>query len=71
MPDNQPYPASAEAGSWDMLNEAHCAYVEGKYDKALVAAVLFHAEAVEALCVLLLEGANAINVEQVGENAKG
>ena len=54
-----------------MLNEAHCAYVEGKYDKALVAAVLFHAESVEALRVLLLEGANAINVEQVGDNAKG
>ena len=41
-----PYPPNADAGSWDWLNEAHCAYVEGDYQRANVAAILFHAEAV-------------------------
>lgn len=64
----KPYPPNPECGSWDWLNEAHCAYVEGKFEKALVAAVLFHSESVEALRLLLLEGAKAINVEPLGDD---
>jgi hypothetical protein len=63
-----PYPPNAEAGSWDWLNEAHCAYVDGKFERALVAAVLFHAESVEALRLLLLEGARAVNVEPLSDS---
>jgi len=68
--DQKPYPIRADVGSWDWLNEAHSAYVDGKFDKALVAAVLFHAEAVDDLIKLLLEGAGAINVQPVGDEAK-
>lgn len=65
---NVPYTPAADAGQWDWLNEAHCAYVEGKYDKALVAAVLFHAESVESLRLLLLSGAEAVNVEPLSDS---
>lgn len=59
LPYNTPYPASAELGTTDWLNEAHCAYYEGNYERANVAAILFHAESVDALRLLLLEGALA------------
>jgi hypothetical protein len=67
----EPFKINADAGSWDWLNEAHCAYVEGDYQRANVAAILFHAEAVETLRLLLLEGAAAINVAPLGDNQVG
>jgi hypothetical protein len=68
---NVPYAPNADAGSWDWLNEAHCAYVEGQYDKALVAAVLFHAESVESLRLILLEGAKAVDVAPMSDSQVG
>lgn len=62
-PANLPYHANADVGSIDWLNEAHCAYFEGNYNRAWVAAILFHAESVDALRLLLVEGALA-NTDQ-------
>jgi hypothetical protein len=52
-----PYTDSNIVGTIDWLNEAHCAYLEGDMARANVAAIMFNAESVEALRLLLLEGA--------------
>ena len=51
-----PYANAEITGSIDWYNEAHVAYVEGEFTRANVAAIMFHAESVEALRLLLLEG---------------
>ncbi len=53
---NIPYANSEAIGSIDWLNEATVAYLEGELARANVAAIMFHAESVEALRLLLLEG---------------
>jgi hypothetical protein len=71
-----PYPANPEVGTTDWLNEAHCAYFEGNYQRANVAAILFHAESVDALRLLLVEGALAntevpINIKPMTDGMVG
>jgi hypothetical protein len=51
-----PYANAEITGTIDWYNEAHVAYVEGEFARANVAAIMFHAESVEALRLLLLEG---------------
>lgn len=51
-----PYAPCADTGSIDWLNEATVAYLSGDFTRANVAAILFHAESVEALRLILLEG---------------
>lgn len=51
-----PYANSDAVGTIDWLNEATIAYLEGEMTRANVAAILYHAESVEALRLLLLEG---------------
>jgi len=51
-----PYANAEITGTVDWYNEAHVAYVEGEFARANVAAIMFHAESVEALRLLLLEG---------------
>jgi hypothetical protein len=63
QPAGMPYHANADVGSTDWLNEAHCSYFAGNYERASVAAILFHAESVDALRLLLIEGALA-NTDQ-------
>ena len=53
-----PYANSEATGSIDWWNETTCAYLEGDFARANVAAIMFNAESVEALRLLLLEGAD-------------
>lgn len=66
------YPPHPETGTIDWLNELHCSYMNGDYQRALVAATAWHGETTEALRLLLLEGAeeaakNFGKVEPMGE----
>jgi len=63
QPASAPYHANPDVGTTDWLNEAHCAYFAGNYERANVAAILFHAESVDALRLLIIEGALA-NTDQ-------
>jgi hypothetical protein len=53
-----PYANSEATGTIDFWNEVTCAYLEGDFARANVAAIMFNAESVEALRLLLLEGAD-------------
>jgi hypothetical protein len=50
-----PYANSEATGTIDFWNEVTCAYLEGDFARANVAAIMFNAESVEALRLLLLE----------------
>ncbi len=49
------YETSEVVGTVDWLNEATVAYIKGDYSRANVAAIMYSAESVEALRLLLLE----------------
>lgn len=49
------YEPNEKVGTVDWLNEATVAYLNGDYARANVAAIMFSAESVEALRLLLLE----------------
>ena len=65
------YPESDKIGSIDWLNEVTCAYLHGDMAKANVAAIMYSAESVEALRLLLLESSdNFGTVEALGQPPK-
>lgn len=49
-------PDESKINSIDWLNEATLAYCDGNFNRAQVASIMYHADAVEALRLLLMEG---------------
>lgn len=61
------YPENDAVGSIDWLNEATVAYLKQDYARANVAAIMFNAESVESLRLLLLESCDGFGtVEPLG-----
>jgi len=56
----EPYQISADTGQWDYLNEAHCAYKEGDYQRSTAAGLILLAQVVDDLVHLLAKASGAI-----------
>lgn len=68
----EPHQISADTGSWDYLNEAHCAYKEGDYARAQAAGVLLVAQVLDDLVILLANAAGATELPKpIGKDEAG
>lgn len=65
------YPNSNAVNQIDWFNECHMAYLEGKFDRALVASIMCHVESMEALRIMGLYGSDAYNPPDISEATGG